>query len=166
MATIIMNIITIAMSISMLFTNTLPALASGEDYETISKNTISIERTGGLIPVEEEKILYEIISTYDELKEYSEKNGYEISSYNEEYFETKSLVLAEFIINDGLCELQVINAAERNNALELHCNIYHHYGLSANYVTYYTLIIETSKNIDTANISTDSINIPFEPLLF
>lgn len=164
MATIIMYVITFVMSISMFFTNAVPAYISGENYKIIPNNAITVEEEGyGLIPTEE-RICYEIVSDYDEWKEYSEKNNCEVSSYNEEYFETKSLVLAEFVINDALCELQVVNAAERNNKLELSCNIYHHYGISVNYVTFCTLTVETSKNIETVDISTNSMNIPFHRL--
>lgn len=162
MATIIMNIITVVMSISIFFTSTLPAFVSGKDYKIISNNTISTEKNHGLISVEEEISCYEIISSFDELKKYAEKHSLDITSYSEEYFKTKSLIFTEFIINDGKCELQVVNAAERNNTLELHCNIYHYYGMSINYVTYYTLAIETSKNIETVDISINNINIPFE----
>ncbi len=165
MATIIMKFITIVMSISMFFTSTVPAFISSEDYKVIDPDTISINRYGVLIP-SEEKTHYEIISNYDEWKTYSEKHHFETESYDEKYFETKSLVSAEFIINDGLCELHVVNAAETNNTLELNCNIYHHYGASINYATYYTLIIETNKNTETVDISTNSINIPFEPIWF
>ncbi len=159
MATIIMRIITIAMSISVFFTSALPAYLSGDEYKVIPEDKINTYSEGWKTSFDAENLYtYKIISDYSEWADFAgEENA---CNYNEEYFRNSSLVIADFTLPNPGYEVLVFNAAERGEILDLDCLLLNGGEMVIQVIAYEIIIIETSKNIKTVDISTQKSTIP------
>ncbi|MBQ8762810.1 MAG: hypothetical protein IJZ07_01750 [Clostridia bacterium] len=160
MATIIIRIITLAMSISIFFTSVIPARISGKDYEVVPENQITVSDSGfrgeGVSLPEG----YKIISEYNDWIALDFGDDKIKSSYDKKYFETNNLVVAAFLLPNPGYETHVINAAECGDTLLLNCVHIYDGSMVIQILDTNIVLVETGKEVKNADISSQKMTVP------